>query len=317
MVDRFQPDKAWLPAVVILALLLAAMLFFPFGVMVGILIPVPLIFIYVQWGRRVGVVLLALVFGVLFTLMGPKQAILFFTEYAVLVAVMAETIRLQLPFDKCILLSTLASAALSLVLLFFIFTDRESTLTEFFQKQIDGHFEQSLEALREMGDKPEDLKAMEAFAEKASGALAQSYPAFITIGTFITALINYYMVRFFWGRVFGPGLFHPARFSEWVVPDPTVWVFIGSGGLFFFFGESLGALGMNLFFLVLVVYFFQGLAILIHFLESRNVPLFFWVLIFFVIVIQPLLIGAAIGLGIFDIWIDFRKIRKNPEEISE
>jgi uncharacterized protein YybS (DUF2232 family) len=66
-----------------------------------------------------------------------------------------------------------------------------------------------------------------------------------------------------------------------------------------------------------VVYFLQGLAILIHFLESRNVPVFFWTLIFFVIVLQPLLIGVAVGLGIFDIWIDLRKIRTKPAEISE
>jgi uncharacterized protein YybS (DUF2232 family) len=56
------------------------------------------------------------------------------------------------------------------------------------------------------------------------------------------------------------------------------------------------------------------LAILIYFLESRNVPVFFWVLIFFVIVFQPLLIGAGIGLGVFDTWMDLRKIRTNREQ---
>jgi uncharacterized protein YybS (DUF2232 family) len=316
MVDRFHPEKALFPVVVILVFLLLAMFVPPLWLVVGVLAPVPLVFVYLRWGRGVGMVLLGLVFGVLFSLVGHKQAVLFFAEYAVLAAVLSETIQFKLSFDRCILFSALVSAALSIILLLFIFTDRESTLTEFFQEQIEGHFQLSMEALQAVGDKPEELKAMREFANEASGAMARSYPSFITIGILMTAVVNYYMVRLLWRRIYGPGLFHPARFSGWVAPEQAIWVLIGSGGLLFFAEGILGALGLNLFFLVLVVYFLQGLAILIHFLDSRNVPVFFWVLIFFVIVLQPLLIGAAVGLGIFDTWIDLRKIRVEPEEIS-
>ena len=317
MVERFHPEKALFPVVVILVFLLLAMFVPPLWVVVGVLAPVPLIFVYLRWGRGVGMVLLGLVFGVLFSLVGHKQAVLFFAEYAVLAAVLSETIQFKLSFDRCILFSALVSAALSIILLLFIFTDRESTLTEFFQEQIEGHFQLSMEALQAVGDKPEELKAMREFANEASGAMARSYPSFITIGILMTAVVNYYMVRLLWRRIYGPGLFHPARFSEWVAPEQAIWVFIGSGGLLFFAEGILGALGLNLLSLVLVIYFLQGLAILIHFLDSRNVPVFFWILVFFVIVLQPLLIGVAVGLGIFDTWIDLRKIRTKAVEISE
>ena len=317
MIDRLQPEKALLPVVVILVLSLVVMLIPSISVMTGVLIPVPLIFVYVQLGRRPGLILLVLVFVVLFTLVGPKQAILFFAEYAVLAGVMAEAIRFRLPFDKCILLSTLVSAALSITLLLFAFTDREATLTEFFQKQIEGHFTQSIEALKTIGDKPEELRAMQEFADKASNSLAQSYPSFIILGSFITALINYYATRFLWRRIYSDGLFHHARFSGWAVPDQAIWVLIGSGAIVLLTDNTLGAIGVNLFLMVLIVYFFQGLSIIIYFLESRNVPVFFWVLIFFVIVFQPLLIGVSIGLGVFDIWMDMRKIRASGEQNSE
>tara|TARA_Y100000031_G_scaffold32682_1_gene36520 strand:- start:357 stop:1310 length:954 start_codon:yes stop_codon:yes gene_type:complete len=316
MVDRFHPEKALFPAAVILVFLLLAMFVPPLWVVVGILAPVPLIFVYLRWGRGVGMVLFGLVFGVLFSLVGYKQAVLFFAEYAVLAAVLSETIQFKLSFDKCILFSTLVSAALLIILLLFLSADRESTLVEFFQEQIEGHFQLSMEALQAMGDKPEELKAMREFASVASGAMAQAYLSFITIGILVTAVVNYYMVRLLWSRIYGPGLFHPARFSGWVVPEQAIWVLIGSGGLLFFAEGILATLGLNLLSLVLVVYFLQGLAILIHFLDSRNVPVFFWVLIFFVIVLQPLLIGVAVGLGIFDTWIDLRKIRTKPVEIS-
>ena len=174
-----------------------------------------------------------------------------------------------------------------------------------------------MEALKAIGDKPEDLKIMQEFTDKVSDSLAQSYPSLIIIGTFISAAINYYTVRFLWGRIYGLDLFHPARFSGWAIPDQAVWVFIGSGILSFLADNILGAIAMNLFLIALIVYFLQGLAILICFLESRNVPFFFWVLIFFVIVFQPLLIGAGIALGIFDTWMDLRKIRANRGQSGE
>jgi uncharacterized protein YybS (DUF2232 family) len=289
----------------------------PLSVMVGVLMPVPLIFFYIQMGRRLGLILLASVFLVLFTFIGPKQAILFFTEYAVLAGIMAETIRFRLSFDKCIMFSTLASAVLSVILLLFLFNDREATFTEFFQKQIEGHFTQSIEALKKMGDKPKELKAMQSFSDKASGSLAQCYPSFIVIGSFITALINYYATRFLWGRIHSYDLFHQARFSSWFVSDQVVWILIGSSAIFLLNDNILGAVGINLLLLTLVVYFFQGLSLIIYFLESRKVPVFFWVLIFIVIVFQPLLIGASIGLGIFDIWMDMRKVRSKTVGVTE
>ena len=317
MVGRLKTEKALLLVVVLLVFLFVVMLAPGLSVMLGILIPIPLTFVYVRFGRRTGLFLLTLIFMVLFILMGPKQAILFFTEYAVLAGVMAETIRFRLSFDKCILFSALVSAALSIALLLFVFVDREATLLEFFQKQVDGHFTQSIEALKAMGDKPEELKVLRDFAGKASGSLVQVYPSFIALGTFITALINYYATRFLWRRIDTYEMFHHARFSGWIVPDQVIWVLIGSSSVFLLADNALGAIGINLLLMTLIAYFFQGLAVTIYFLESRNVPVFFWVLIFFVILLQPLLVGASIGLGVFDTWMDLRKVRVIREQNSE
>ena len=317
MADRLQPERVILTVVVVLAFLFVAMKVPPLFMIIGALVPVPLIFVYVQSGRRPGIILLAIVFIVLLILLGPKQAVLFFTEYAVLAGIMAETIRLKLPFDKCILFSTLISAALSISLLFFIIIDRESTLFDFFQEQIEEYFKQSMEALKAMGDKPEDIKMMQEFAVKATGSLARVYPSLIITGTFVVATINYYATRLLWSRIYSLELFHPAKFSGWALPDQTVWLLISSGALSFVADNILGTIAMNFLFIVLVLYFLQGLAILIYFLESRSVSVFFWFLIFFVIVLQPILVGAGIGLGIFDTWMDLRKVRVDKEKDIE
>ena len=317
MFGRLEGDKSLLLIVVLLVFLFVVMLVPGFLLMIGVLIPVPLTIVYIRFGRRAGLVLLLLIFIVLLTLLGPKEAILFFTEYAVLAGVMAETIRFKLSFDKCILFGSLISSALSIAVLLFVFVDREATLLQFFQKQIDGHLSQSIEALKAMDDKSEELKVLEKFAGKASDTLVQAYPTFIALGAFITALINYYATRFLWRRIDDHDMFHHARFSGWVVPDQAVWVLIGSSAAFALANNILAFVAINLLLISLVAYFFQGLAIIVYFLESRNVPVFFWVLIFFVIILQPLLVGASVGLGVFDSWMDLRKVRVVENQNSE
>ena len=257
MVGQLKPEKGLLLIAILLVFLFLIALVPALSVLIGVLIPVPLIFVYINFGRRPGLVLLALIFVVLFTLMGPRQATLFLTEYAVLAGVMAEAIRFRLSFDKCISFSALVSAVLSIVLLLFVFTDREATLLEFFQKQIDGHFAQSIESLKAIGDKSEELKVVQDFADKASGSLAQAYPSFIVLGTFVTALINYYATRFLWRRIYDYDMFHEARFSGWVIPDQVIWILIGSSAVFLLADNALGSIGINLLLMTLVAYFFK------------------------------------------------------------
>lgn len=78
-----------------------------------------------------------------------------------------------------------------------------------------------------------------------------------------------------------------------------------------FLGQGVIAdAGLNVFLVVFVIYFTQGLSIVVYFLKARNVQVFFWFVLFILIFVQPLLIGLVAGLGVFDIWADFRKLRK-------
>ncbi len=79
-----------------------------------------------------------------------------------------------------------------------------------------------------------------------------------------------------------------------------------------FLGQGIIAdVGLNLFIVIIVIYFAQGMSIVVHFLKARKVPVFLWLFLFIIIFAQPIFIGLIAGMGLFDIWADFRKIR-NP-----
>ena len=299
-----------LPVVLVFALLFALVVIPPLGALVGILSPFPLVFIFLQRGKEVALVLMALIFGVLWFLVGQNQALLFMAEYAVMALVLGEMIRARLPGDWCIGASSLISGGVSILLLVALLGDQDTTVKEFFENQIRAHFTQSFETFGSIGENKAEIEEIKAVFEKMVGGFASSYPAFVFIGSLISAMANYGLLRLVWGRIYGLGLFSERTFAQWVCPENLVWGFIAAC-LALFLGQGfIGDVGLNLFIVMMVIYFVQGMSIAIHFLKARKVPIFLWLIFFILIFAQPMLIGLIAGIGVFDIWVDFRKIRK-------
>ena len=303
-----------LPVILVVILVFALLVFPPLGALIGILSPFPLVFIYLQRGRQVGIALVALVFAVLLVLVGSSQAMLFLAEYALMALVLGESIRIQLPGDRCIVGSALVSGIVSMILLATLLGDQDTSIREFFEKQVRAHFSQSIEAFNSMGEDKAEVEEMKKFAERAAEGFATAYPAFLLIGSLVGAAANYALIRIVWLRLYGPGLFSERTFSEWVCPENLIWGFILSGAALFLGQGVISDAGLNVFLIMLGIYFAQGLSIVVHFLKVRNVPTFFWFVLFILIFVQPLLIGLVAGLGVFDIWADFRKLRTVEEK---
>ncbi len=307
--------KLLTPVALVFTLFFALIIFPPLGALIGVLSPLPLVFIYLQRGRQVGLILITLVFVVLLTLMGTNQAVLFLAEYAVMALVLGELIHLQFSGDRCIAFSALASGLMSTLFIVVLFTDQDTSVKEFFEGQIRSHFSQSMGAFESMSENKAEIADMRTFAEQVSRGFAASYPAFLLIGSLISSVVNYVLIRIVWTRLYGPGLFSGAAFSKWICPENLIWGFILSGAALFLGQGIVADVGMNIFLVMMVIYFAQGLSIVVYFLKARNVQVFFWFVLFVLIFVQPLLIGLVAGLGVFDIWADFRKLR-NVEDVA-
>jgi uncharacterized protein YybS (DUF2232 family) len=107
---------------------------------------------------------------------------------------------------------------------------------------------------------------------------------------------------------------------EWKSPEPLVWLFIFSGFLSLISSAwGLRTVAMNLFLASGAVYFFQGLAIVAYYFHHKNVPFFLRSLGYILIALEQLFVLLVVGLGLFDLWVDFRRLRKqdlNPNQVS-
>ncbi len=109
--------------------------------------------------------------------------------------------------------------------------------------------------------------------------------------------------------------FLPAQslFHAWKVAEHLVWILIASGAAVLFLDGAWHRLALNILVVVLAIYFLQGLAILNHFFNVKGVPPFLRVLGYFLVVVSFPLRILATGVGIFDLWIDFRKPRNHKD----
>mgnify|MGYP005642359467 FL=1 len=309
MTESTPNQNLLVPIVLVFVLFLALAIFPPLGALIGVLSPFPLVFVALQKGRQVSIALMALVFVTLLLLVGADQATLFLAEYALLALLLGEMIRYRLSADRCIALSAVVTSLVSLVVLMVLFGDQETSVKVFFEEQIRAHFAQSMKSFESIGESPAEVASMKAFAERTAESFAGSYPAFLFIGSLISTAANYALVRIAWTRLYGSGLFSEGKFSEWICLENLVWLFIGSGVALFIGQGEIEEAGLNVFLVMLFIYFIQGLSIVVYFLKARNVQVFFWFVLFILIFVQPLLIGLVAGLGVFDIWADFRKLR--------
>jgi len=108
------------------------------------------------------------------------------------------------------------------------------------------------------------------------------------------------------------------NFREWKGPEPLVWGLIVCGFTLFIPGlEWLRILAVNILVVIAASYFAQGLAVIAYFFHKNNVPRFLRGLTYLLIFFQQIFTLLVVGVGLFDLWGDFRRLRKNDLNPSQ
>ena len=101
--------------------------------------------------------------------------------------------------------------------------------------------------------------------------------------------------------------------DRWKAPDNMVWAVIASGFALFFLSGNIRLLAINALIIMMAIYFFHGLSIVLFFLDRYHVPTWIRIGIYLLILIQQLFLVVLILAGLFDQWIDIRKIHRRMD----
>ncbi|MBI5695398.1 MAG: DUF2232 domain-containing protein [Nitrospirae bacterium] len=101
--------------------------------------------------------------------------------------------------------------------------------------------------------------------------------------------------------------------ANWVAPDHAVWGVIIPGFLMIPDVHVLRVAAGNVLAVFALVYLFQGIGIVSYLIGRLKMPRGFRILLWAMVLLQPYLFLTMWAVGLFDTWVDFRKLRKKPD----
>jgi uncharacterized protein YybS (DUF2232 family) len=177
---------------------------------------------------------------------------------------------------------------------------------QFVEKYIATTIEANVKLYSQLPIKVEDINFIKDNEKSIIDGLTQIFPSLVIISSALIVWANFLLGKQILGKV---GIVWPklTELTRWKAPELMIWIFIISGGLFFVPHKDINIFSLNIFLVVCFIYLLQGLAIVSFLFQNKNVPLFFRYFFYFLIAVQQFLMIPIIAVGLFDIWIDFRK----------
>lgn len=301
----------------LLAATLATALFFvapaylgPLAAPLVLAVPFPAAYVHMRFGLRSGVLTAAAGAALVFYLAGPGEALeclLLFGCGSILLPVF---LRRGVPWDRATAGTTVCVLAVVTFLGMAAAWQQGKGINDLLREHLRSEADRAL-ALVQAADPPADQlvefqKALELVVEWGPGIATGVIAAFLVLSLLVLTALLAWAAR---GRYAVPGI----PFEQWKLPEPLVWGLIAGGFLALAPWPAARIAAFNLLVLLLPLYFLQGLAVLAAFLARKGVPPVFRRLICVLAVLLNPLPLILTGVGIFDLWVDFRKPRKKEK----
>jgi uncharacterized protein YybS (DUF2232 family) len=157
---------------------------------------------------------------------------------------------------------------------------------------------------------PETLKEIEAILTGLGEVLPRVLPGLLAMTVLATVWINLVAGNWLLRKKTDRAPWAPYR--QWRLPEALVWGVILAGIAILAPSPRLNVFGLNLLLGLGLLYFFQGLAVLVCLLGRWSVPRPLRWAIYILLLIQFYGILVVAILGLFDIWADFRNRTPKP-----
>ncbi len=287
------------------------------GILLIPLVPQPPLAFGVKYGNRPVLWLLLLASALLFLLAG-KEIVLGYLFFALMVVLLLHSFGRGWSIEAVVVATVSGILVTTFTILLFLFGSL-SRLRERASTALAENLENSLVIYEKAGFSTETIELARERSAQIIDIIIQIMPALAFIGFVAIILINlvFLTYRFPEHRSF---FFSLSDLREWRSPDPLIWCFIFSG--FFLFLPvhwGLKTLALNILLMSALFYFFQGLAIVAYFFHHKKVPILLRSVGYVLIALEQFATLFVVGLGLFDLWGDFRRLNKrdlNPTQIS-
>lgn len=172
---------------------------------------------------------------------------------------------------------------------------------------IDQNLALSIDLYKGMGMPEDNIRVISEAMTVIRQVLIRILPSLLAAGLLLVAWLNLLLTKLFLKKTKSP---YPVirRLNVWKAPENLVWGVIATALMLVLPVGGLKILGLNGMIIFLVIYFFQGIAVVSFYFETRRVPPAVKVLLYSMIMIQQMFVLVVAGLGFMDIWLNFRRL---------
>ena len=271
------------------------------GVFVLLFLPLPVLFYRLKLGRNSGALISAASFFILILMAkGFAFDTLYFGLLLATGMVLGECLERHMSIQKTMGLTALIAAG-AVVLVLMIYTISQGrTLSALMTDYIN----QSLSIAKQLSP---EIGMNQDMTQKLISSMMIVMPGMFMISFITTLWLNILIIRKIL-KYKGITLKSIEHLNRYKAPDMLVWVFIGCAMALMIPAGPVKIFGINCLIVLMLVYFFQGIAVVSFFFQKKNTPMALKGFCYFLIAVQVYVLILVIVLGFFDHWIDFRKL---------
>lgn len=283
------------------------------GFAFSLFIPLPVLFYRTKLGRNPGIyvpigtlLLITLVLG------RVSVDLLYFGGLLVLGFSLSEFFEKKLSVEWTVLGTCAVVLASGLMGLLAFSASAGQSLVAFVSAHVTQNLEMTLALYEKLGVSQDAVDAVANSMDQIRFVMLRLLPALTIVSALFVCWVNIIAAKpVLTGRALPYPEFGPL--NHWRAPEQAIWLLIGSGLAMLLPSKGIKLIGVNGLLIVLTIYFFQGMAIVSFYFEKKKMPRFFRIMLYTLIALQQVFLLVIIGLGVFDLWLNFRKIETKQD----
>ncbi|MBU8909950.1 MAG: YybS family protein [Desulfobacterales bacterium] len=301
--------KDILTGILLCMLIIAIMYIMPLiGIFAWMLLPLPVLFYRLKAGRNSSGIIMAVSLAVLIVFTNNLAFnTLYFGSLLMTGFFLGEFIEKHLSIERIMMYTGFAVLGTCLAVLLIYSLTQAQGIEQLISNYVSRYKVLSTQLFSESAQLYPEMKINQQMLEKASSLFVVIFPG-IFINSYLTMVwLNILLIK---KLLLKRGIIIKSieNLNQWKAPDYLVFGVIALSVLIFLPLNVLKVLSVNCLIILMFVYFFQGIAVVSFFFQKKNIPVALKLFFYILIAIQPVFLFLVIGFGLFDTWINFRKL---------
>jgi len=283
------------------------------AVLVNLFTPLPPAVLGMRLGPAFGITAVVLTAVAVLVTSGGLATLLYALQFGLPAALLPLLLNRGVAWDRTIAATLGVMVLFGTLALFSVSSGTGQSPLSFIDAQIDKEIDQALTMMEEFAgteQSPESAESLREVTASMGELMRRAYPGMLVVVCAVLQLVTVAVLAL----VVRPKGLPGPPFARWRAPEWLIWVLIAAGFAVVFADGSGQSIAINTLIILLPVYFLQGVAVVEHFLAQKGLsPWLRGFSYLFLLVVNPLPMIVT-GVGVFDLWADFRKPRQRTEE---